>query len=66
MLKHADKDFHTYDKPSTNTSLVDVSIIDWDTIIGREHTYNKMMARKIVSLALITNHILTQWFVLHN
>ena len=43
--------------------LVGISIIDWDTVIERKHTCNKMMARKIVSLALITNHILTQWFV---
>jgi hypothetical protein len=37
-----------------------ILIIDRDTIIERKHTFNKMMARKIVSLALTINHTLTQ------
>ena len=35
-----------------------ISIIDWDTIIGREHKCSKMMEREIVSLDLTTNHTL--------
>jgi hypothetical protein len=46
--------------------LAGISIIDWDTINERKHTCNKMMVRKIVSLALTINHTLKKRFAFHH
>ena len=36
VLKHADKDFHTYDKPSINALTCWYLNIDWNTLILRK------------------------------